>query len=1029
MQLRSLFAALVLGAWCVPCVQAGEVRHFEDAALHAVQFMDAEEGWAVGDEGVVWHTIDGGKTWERQPTGVRASLRSLHFLNPYVGWVVGREELPGGGSVGVLLLTRDGGLKWHRVHRNTLPGLNHVRFVDVKTGFVVGDGSDQFPSGVFTTIDAGRTWRPIPGPRSPGWLASSFEDEKTGALVGAWNRLATLREGMLGAADVDALGGRNLRGLQVNGKHAVAVGQGGLVLLSETAGVRWSYADLKLPAEVRASWDFHAVHCRGDHIWVAGRPGSALLHSSDKGKNWEVLVTGQPLPLNGIHFADEKHGWVVGEFGSILATLDGGKNWKVQRRGGQRAAVLFVHARPAEVPLDTVASLGAQDGYLTTALRISAPDPASAAPSQAADAQRWASACNLAGGASGEMLWQFPLPQHLQRGSKKEIVQAWDRLHADKAADQLLRQMVLALRTWKPAVVVTDHPDPAVTGFATDALVAEALHEAFARAADPNAYPEQIQVLGLEPWQVGKLYGRWEKREGAHVVLDTNEIQSRLGTSSRDFTASAGALLAEDSKAPTLRFYRLLESQIEGSANHRRLMDGVNLNPGGTARRELPDAPELSPELLKAVRERRTLEALAENSPANLAEPEKLLARIQPALATLPDDQASDAAFAIASQYARMGQWTLAREIYLMMVDRYPAHPRAADAYRWLIRYNSSSEARRRHEMGQFLIVSNLGYRPGKTDAKLETRTVKVETKGETSEGVRQAAILSLSDRAETRRWNQGCLDIGKRLDAFGPLFAADPSTHLCLNAARRNLGEFEPAQEWYKKFRNEHADGPWRDAAAAELWLTNRIGVSPKPFALCRQTSIRPFLDGDFNDPCWKDIKPTVMRNAAGDTLKEYSTEAWLAYDKDFLYVALRCRHPEGRQVQPVKGRKHDDDLKPYDRVSLLLDLDRDYATYFHLQVDQRGCVFEDCWGDRTWDPRWFVAVKSEPTCWQIEAAIPMTELTGDVVTVGRAWSCNVVRVVPGRGVQAMSLPADVQPRPEGMGLLLFVPEEAAKK
>ena len=46
------------------------------------------------------------------------------------------------------------------------------------------------------------------------------------------------------------------------------------------------------------------------------------------------------------------------------------------------------------------------------------------------------------------------------------------------------------------------------------------------------------------------------------------------------------------------------------------------------------------------------------------------------------------AAFAIASQYARLGQWELARESYLLMIDRYPAHPLSADAYRWLIRHN-----------------------------------------------------------------------------------------------------------------------------------------------------------------------------------------------------------------------------------------------------------------------------------------------------------------------------------------------------
>ena len=77
--------------------------------------------------------------------------------------------------------------------------------------------------------------------------------------------------------------------------------------------------------------------------------------------------------------------------------------------------------------------------------------------------------------------------------------------------------------------------------------------------------------------------------------------------------------------------------------------------------------------------------------------------------------------------------------------------------------------------------------------------------------------------------------------------------------------------------------------------------------------------------------------------------------------------------QVAPVKNRTRDADLDAFDRVSILLDLDRDYATYFHLQIDQRGCVREDCWGDVSWNPKWFVAVKSTPSAWYIEAALPL--------------------------------------------------------
>ena len=81
--MRPFLLALVAGAACAAPARAADTRHFDDAALHAVQFVDAKEGWAVGDEGVIWHTIDGGETWERQPTGVRASLRALHFLDGF----------------------------------------------------------------------------------------------------------------------------------------------------------------------------------------------------------------------------------------------------------------------------------------------------------------------------------------------------------------------------------------------------------------------------------------------------------------------------------------------------------------------------------------------------------------------------------------------------------------------------------------------------------------------------------------------------------------------------------------------------------------------------------------------------------------------------------------------------------------------------------------------------------------------------------------------------------------------------------
>jgi photosystem II stability/assembly factor-like uncharacterized protein len=1016
--MRPILLALAVSAVLAPAARAGDLRNFDDAALHAVQFVDRDEGWAVGDAGVVWHTLDSGRNWERQSTGVRASLRGVHFLSPFVGWISGREELPHGGSVGVLLYTSDGGVKWGRLLTNTLPGLNQVRFVNAHDGFVLGDSSDQFPTGLFLTKDGGRRWQPVKGPRCPAWRAAAFQDGQNGALVGAWGRLAKFRKEALGTAEVEALGGRTLRGVQMIANRAFAVGQGGAVLFSTTSGARWGYADLKLPAEVLANLDFDGLHWAGDHVWAVGRPGSVLLHSADGGGSWHLVKTKQPLPLHGVYFLDENRGWVVGELGTILGTTDAGRTWKVQRRGGQRVAALFVHADSAGVPVDTAAVLGGEQGYLTAALQVVAPDPNSAELRQAAAGQRLAAAFRQVGGTSAEMLWQFPRPAHAARVGKEELLAGWNRLHGNRADRELLRQLVLALRMWRPDVVITDHPDAAVTGSPARALVAEALHEALGRAADSKAFPEQIERLGLRPWRASKMYAAWHTKQGAEVVLDLTEPLPHLEATARDFAGPAAALLADKSAAlPEQRYYRLVDSRLKDAVNHRHLMDGIVLAPGGVARRELAAVEELKPEVLKAIRARRAFERLTETPAGRLTDPARTLAQLGRGLAGLPEDQAAAAAFAVASRYASEGQWLLAREAFLLMVDRYPAHPLSADAYRWLIRYNTSSEARRRQELGQFLLVGRSDFVPipaSPADGLAGLSAIKDRRR-----------LIYLSNREETRQWYRGSQEIGGRLAAFGPLYATDPSIQFCLHAARRRLGELEATQHWYAHFKGQQTEGPWHDAAAAELWLANRTGPPPKPVAWCRKTSLRPLLDGKFDDACWQNHPALALRNVAGETAKEYPTEARLAYDQDFLYLALRCRHPAGHQVPPVKVRKRDDDLRPYDRVSLILDLDRDYSTYFHFQVDQRGCVYEDCWGDRTWDPRWFVAVRSDKTSWQIEAAIPMSELLGDRVLPGNVWAFNVVRILPGRGVQAWSAPAGVEPRPEGLGLLMFGQDE----
>ncbi len=517
---------------------------FDDAPLRALQFVDKQEGWVVGDQGVIWHTTDGGTRWERQKSGTRASLRAIHFLTPFTGWVAGRVEQPYGMvPTGVVLKTTDGGLTWQEVAAGILPGLNVIHFFDDKNGIVAGDGCPAFPSGVFKTTDGGENWAVIPGPATAGWLAGDIWSGSSWFVGNRGNNADYTPIDKMELKEWQFLNSpekRTIRSVFVGAGLFGWAGDGGLVQVkygdppdsSMYAAILNSNA-LPIPAEASATWDFHsiAIALNTNKIWAIGRPGTVAVHSPDRGKQWQIQKTGQTAPLHAIKMIDVSTGFAVGELGTILATTDGGKTWQVRKCGGQRAAVLFIHATPDAVPLDTVALLGAKDGYYCQALSVTGSD----------QADKLCAAVRACGGSGAEALWMFPNPKHLEGLSAKEILEYWDKLHAGKAREQLLRQLVLAIRTWQPEVIVTDRVDPNATGL--EQLVMLATREAFKMAGDPTAFPEQIEHLGLKAHTPKKLYGKCDSSKDAMVTFDNTPFCSPLGNDLKDFCESGANLL------------------------------------------------------------------------------------------------------------------------------------------------------------------------------------------------------------------------------------------------------------------------------------------------------------------------------------------------------------------------------------------------------------------------------------------------------------------------------------------------------
>ena len=1022
--MRILILAGLAGFLASAASASGLPPAYDDAPLHAVHFVDAKEGWAVGDQGVVWHTPDGGKNWERQITGTQASLRSVHFLTPYCGWIAGRTMLPNdAGSSGIVLFTEDCGATWKELSSGDLPGLNFIKFFSETSGIACGDGSDLVSSGAFVTHDGGKSWTALRGPRATSWTGADFTALNYGVLGGVWSKVSTLRDGKIAASELDSLNGRAINGISLKGTSAVAACSGGVVLLSDNGGTKWSVANLGLPAEVLECLDFRTVARSGASIWIAGRPGSVVLRSQDAGKTWALCKTGWALPIRSLCAASETELFAVGDLGMILKSSDAGTTWKPQKCGAHHAAILFAQADGRTVPMDAIARLSACNGYVATALSLTTADSASAPVTRCLDPFRLSMATRSAGGAAADSGWAFPVANHLNEGSPKDLLAAWNKLGAN-AEERLVKQLVLAYRIWKPEVIVSD----AILSTATPAeqLVLIAARKAFKLCDDPKAYPEQLDALGLQVHSPKKLYAIGDEAgAGCAVKYDQTAFEKRLLDAPQQFAEASFALAGSGWMSPKQRCFRLISHRLPGSETHADLMQGIHLGEGGTARRKLPifgDGLEpILAEREKAVKSRQRLEGIALGATTAIAA-EKTLVQIAVSLKTMPDDIACRTGVSLGRQLAASGKWVAAREMFLLVVNRYSAFPEAVDAVRWLSKYYASTEARHWAESENNVTYTTGSVTPNTGGLKPATH-VDVNIDKQT---------FRMTDTETAKSHWKACLELETKLAGFGPVYNRDPAILLATLAARRQLGlTGDAAKQMAAYFQNvpgasELPPGVdlWRDCLASEVWLFNKaaITVQPKPLAICPTAPKKPYLDGKLDDECWGAFKPLDMKNATSAAdLKGYSTKTYFAHDEQFVYVAVECKHPEGKHVPKAEKRLRDDNLAGHDRVDILFDLDRDYQTYFRFQVDQRGCVAEDCWGEKGWNPKWHVALDSTPTGWTAEIAIPRGELSAGPIAHGATWGMNVSRVVPGAGVQSWSGPADANPRPEGMGLMKF--------
>lgn len=90
-----------------------------------------------------------------------------------------------------------------------------------------------------------------------------------------------------------------------------------------------------------------AVAQAGSRLVAVGERGIVLL-SDDQGRQWRQVIVPVSTTLTGVSFPTSSDGWVVGHGGVVLHSVDGGQTWVKQLDGVQAASVMLSEAEAIE---------------------------------------------------------------------------------------------------------------------------------------------------------------------------------------------------------------------------------------------------------------------------------------------------------------------------------------------------------------------------------------------------------------------------------------------------------------------------------------------------------------------------------------------------------------------------------------------------------------------------------------------------------------------------------------------------------
>jgi photosystem II stability/assembly factor-like uncharacterized protein len=264
------------------------------------------------------------------------------FVSPKEGWALDTTRLPYGQPTNFWVFhTIDGGKHWQKqlAGRAALAGRIRLQFFDANHGFVFpGD-----PSTFYSTSDGGKQWGPVLVPFQTDAL--DFTDPQHGwslRLVGGPNApLFDLFSTTDGGANWSALPPvpADAVSLAARNPGELWLGTGPTdqphLYISSDSGQTWERRTIPVPPEAQSSG---TLFCTGGGVELLPQEGvvastgckgfSTVATSFDLGVTWNYLPSPPPdgTTFGRIRYQDAKHWWIMAG-GDLYKSSDAGQTW------------------------------------------------------------------------------------------------------------------------------------------------------------------------------------------------------------------------------------------------------------------------------------------------------------------------------------------------------------------------------------------------------------------------------------------------------------------------------------------------------------------------------------------------------------------------------------------------------------------------------------------------------------------------------------------------------------------------------